>query len=174
MKIGIDFDNTMVNTYQVSKHFLDVYKPNNHLKSYHDLPKDEELAFFMNYFIKITENLTLYDGVKEAFDFFEKHNIELILITARGQDGLLIEPTNKFLKKHNLNFSKKVFDAKDKGQVCLDNNVDLLIDDNDKVLQNASEKHVKVLKYGEKSDLFPYVLNWKEVVDYIRKEILCE
>jgi len=158
MKIGIDFDNTMVNTYQVSKHFLDVYKPNNHLKSYHDLPKDEELAFFMNYFIKITENLTLYDGVKEAFDFFEKHNIELILITARGQDGLLIEPTNKFLKKHNLNFSKKVFDA----------------NDNDKVLQNASEKHVKVLKYGEKSDLFPYVLNWKEVVDYIRKEILCE
>ena len=78
MKIGIDIDNTIVNTSVVSKMFLDKYCPGNNLNSYHDLSKNEELKFFYKYYKDITKNLKVYDGVHEAFDFFKENSIFLI------------------------------------------------------------------------------------------------
>ena len=49
MRIGIDFDNTLVNTKELSKKYLDLYMPGNNLESYHDLPVEESVKFFDKY-----------------------------------------------------------------------------------------------------------------------------
>ena len=84
MRIGIDFDNTIVNTSVTSKRYLDKHLPGNNLNSYHDLSKNEGLDFFYKYYKDITNSLDLFDGVYEAFSFFKENNIEIALLTARG------------------------------------------------------------------------------------------
>ena len=175
MTVGIDFDNTIVNTKEVSKKYLDMYLPNNNLESYHNLSYEEEVAFFAKFNIKITNDLKLFSNVKEAFAFFKENNIKVILITARGYDNpKQIAATKRFLKRNNLIFDKYIFAAQYKEEICLENKVDLMIDDSDNVLDKVVSKKIKVLKYGNKSQKYDYVLNWQDVIDYFRKEHLCE
>ncbi|MBE6147956.1 MAG: hypothetical protein E7167_00375 [Firmicutes bacterium] len=176
MKIGIDFDNTLVNTAELSKRFLDIYKPGNNLASYHDLPLEESLAFFKKYYLEITYNLELLDGVKEAFAYFKKNNIKTVLITARGGNGLtnIIEPTKEFLHKNGIVFDKMIFETGIKGEACLNNNVDLFIDDLENNIKEVNGKGVKVLLFGRKSTKFAYALNWHEVIRYLEKGEICE
>ena len=62
MRIGIDFDNTIVNTSVTSKRYLDKHLPGNNLNSYHDLSKNEGLDFFNKYYKDITNSLDLFDA----------------------------------------------------------------------------------------------------------------
>ena len=175
MTIGIDFDNTIVNTKEVSKRYLDIYMPNNQLDSYHNLPYEEEIAFFAKYNIQITNDLELFSNVKETFAFFKRNNIKLILITARGYDNeKQIDATKEFLKRNNLSFDKYIFCARDKAQICKQNHVDLMIDDIEEVLDKIYKQNINVLKYGSESQKYNYALNWQDVINYIRKEYQCE
>lgn len=175
MVIGIDFDNTLVNTVETSKMFLDEYKPNNNLKSYHQLPYNEEVDFFRKYVYKITDALKLHPNAKKALDLLKNNNIRIILITARGIEGnLLIGPTNDFLEKNNIIFDKKIYSAPKKGKYCEEYGIDLFIDDNDLVLEDIAKRGIKVLKFGSKSSIHPYVLNWDEAIEYFKKEGICE
>ena len=171
MRIGIDFDNTLVNTAVISKKYLDIYLPGNNLESYHELPLEQSLDFFKKYHIEITHNLEFLDGVKEAFDYFKEKHIETVLVTARGGKGVssIIEPTKEFLEKNRIHFDKMIFKAGVKGQVCQENNLDLFIDDLESVLEEVKSKGVKVLLFGDKSTKFDYALNWQEVIKYLEK-----
>lgn len=176
MTIGIDFDNTLVNTEEVSKRFLDIYKPGNNLASYHDLPLEESIIFFQKYHLQITDNLELLDGVKETFAYFKKKNIKTVLVTARGGRGApgIVEPTKKFLTDNGIVFDKMVFMADEKGEVCKANNIDLFVDDLESVIEEINNKGVNVLLFGHKSDKFAYALNWQEVIEYLKKGKICE
>ena len=170
MTVGIDFDNTIVNTAEVSKKYLDIFKPNNNLKNFHELPPNEKRIFFNKYKLEITNNSLLNSGVKEAFRFFKDNNIKTILITARS-DAKQIKATRKYLKKHGIIFDSLCFNNKVKDKVCVDNNVDLMIDDTENVLETVSHKGIKVLKYGTKSEKINSVKDWFEIIELIRKEI---
>ena len=172
MTVGIDFDNTLVNTYEVSKKYLDEFLPGNNYKSYHELDLQTELDFFDKYHLKITESLNLYDGVKEAFEYFKENNIKIVLITARGYDRKdLIAPTKAFLEKEGLEFDKMCFSKPVKGACCKENRVDLFIDDSLNVVPEVYNSGTKVLLFGKESPIYDYVLNWHEVIEYIKKGI---
>lgn len=173
MIIGIDFDNTLVDTKEASKKYLDVFRPGNKLNSYHDLPLEDEIEFFNRYAIEITENSKLFPGVKEAFAFFKENNIKAILITARSDDKQVSATKNR-LEKEGLLFDKCYFGKSSgfstKESICMHENVNLMIDDMDSVLKGVYLSNIKVLKYGEKSEEYPYAIDWYEVIDFIRKE----
>ena len=96
MRIGIDFDNTIVNTSVTSKRYLDKHLPGNNLNSYHDLSKNEGLDFFNQYYKDITNSLDLFDGVYEAFSFFKENNItNVIFITPINHGGKTPNKTPK-------------------------------------------------------------------------------
>ena len=169
MKIGIDFDNTIVNTSETSKKYLDKYKPGNDLKSYHELSDEEEFYFFEKYYEEITNNLEVFENVKETFKFLKDNNFKLVLITARGGNiPEMINVTKRFLEKKDIVFDEMIFDVFPKGKEAKENNLDLVIDDTKEVIDDVRKNGVKGLLYG--SD----VKNWKEVEDYIRKEFLCQ
>ena len=172
MKIGIDYDNTIVNTKEVSKKYLDIFLPNNNLENYHELPLDQELEFFKKYHLDITASSSVFEGFKELFNELKDKGITLALVTARGSDNPeLIEPTKKFLEDNGIFFDEYIFSAGLKGQICKENNIDLLIDDSLSVIKNASS-YTKVLLYGEKSEDYPYAMDWQEVKQYLYREVL--
>lgn len=169
MKVGIDFDNTIVNTKEVTKLFLDKYLPGNKYKSYHDLSYEEELKFFMANFKEITENLTVLPGVKKALKYFKDNNIETYLITARGSDyPEIIKPTKEYLKKHDLKFDKVIFSALLKGDICFKEKINIMIDDSYPVIENVNSYGIKTIKFGEKSNKHE-VNNWEDIIKIIDK-----
>lgn len=169
MTIGIDFDNTIVDTKATSKKYLDIFMPGNNLDSYHDLEYDDALEFSKKYFIEITNNLNLFPYVKESFEYFKENNIKTVLITARGYDyEYLIEPTKRFLERNNIIFDVLEFNCPKKLEACKRNNVDIMIDDTLGVLENVKSEGVKGILYGKNDPNFISVNNWKEVLDYIK------
>lgn len=170
MRVGIDFDNTIVNTVEVSKKYLDEFMPGNNLKSYHELSYEKEREFFEKYSEIITENLSVFKNVKKAFSFFKKNDITLVMISKRGWDyEPLKNKTLEYLKNHNLKFDEVNIAITDKGKFCKLNNIDLLIDDLEIELKKVEDYGIRGLKYGSKSDRFDYALSWKDVIEYIRK-----
>lgn len=178
MNIGIDFDNTLVNTIEVSKKFLDIYKPGNNLKSYHELPLEEEISFFSKYYLDIIKNLQVKPNAKKAISFFKKHRFKVYLITARGINPEnrkeMISAVKAFLQANKLVFDEEIYMQDKKVKACLDNKIDIMIDDTDTVLNDLHESGIRVLKYGNISETYDYVLSWQEVIDYFRKEFKCE
>lgn len=170
MKIAVDFDNTIVNTFEVSKKYLDIYLPGNKMKSYHELTPVQEKDFFNQYAVSITENLHLFKNVKKTFQFCHKHGITLIMVSKRGWNcPALIPKTLEFLEKNGVEFDEINQAVIDKGKFCKLNNVDLLIDDLDKELKKVEDYGIRVLKYGSKSDKYNYALSWDEVYRFIQK-----
>ena len=166
----VDFDNTIVNTFEVSKKYLDMYMPKNNMKSYHELDKNREIDFFSKYSISITENVHLFEGVKEFIDYCHKNNIEVILISKRGYDfEPLVEATYKFLEKNDIHFDEVYCKITSKGKFCKLNSIDLMIDDLDIELKKVEDYGIRVLKYGSKSDKYEYALSWDEVLKFIQK-----
>jgi len=175
MKIGIDFDNTLVNTMEISKKYLDIYLPGNNLESYHNLDYDHELEFFEKYHLAITKELSLFPYVKEVFAYFKEKGIKTYLITARGYDNPdLIEPTKEFLRKNNIQFDEMIFSCPKKSDVCKNLGIDLMIDDTLGVIENLKKIGINVLLYGSKSNECNYALDWEEVLNYLKKGELCE
>ena len=72
MRIGIDFDNTIVNTSVTSKRYLDKHLPGNNLNSYHDLSKNEGLDFFYKYYKDITNSLIYLMEYMRHFHFLKR------------------------------------------------------------------------------------------------------
>lgn len=170
MRIGVDFDNTIVNTFQVSKKYLDMYMPKNTLKSYHELAKDKEIDFFSKNSISITNDLSINKGFKKFLSFCKKNDIKVILISKRGYNfEPLVEATYKFLEKNNIHFDEVYCKITSKGEFCKLNDIDLMIDDLDIELKKVEDYGIRVLKYGSKSDKYEYALSWNEVLEFIQK-----
>lgn len=167
MRVGIDFDNTIVNTFDTSKYFLDEYLPGNKLNSYHELSMDEQIKFFEKYYLKITENLTIYPGFKETLNYLKNKGIKVILITARGQkENNIINATKSFLKKNEIYFDEMIFGSYPKGKEAFHNKIDLIIDDSQSVIEDAKKYNIKTIHYGKD------VNNWYEILEIFRKENL--
>lgn len=166
MRIGIDFDNTIVNTSVTSKRYLDKHLPGNNLNSYHDLSKNEGLDFFYKYYKDITNSLDLFDGVYEAFSFFKENNIEIALLTARGGGcPEIIDLTKEYLEKHKLYFDKYIFKAFPKCKEAVEYGIDLVIDDTLEVIEDVRNHNVEALQYGVD------VKNWYEVINFVRRKL---
>lgn len=116
----------------------------------------------------------LKDNVKEVIDNLRKNNHKVIIVTARGytiQNGT-IEVTNEYLKKNNIIVDDIIFRALDKSQICLDNKVDILIDDSISVLNKVSSVGIKTLLFTsvvnkDKDSDIERVSNWMEIQKYI-------
>lgn len=169
MNIGIDFDNTLVDTAKSAKKYLDIYKPGNNLKSYHDLPLDEEIYFFNRYRKEMSESLEFIEGAKDAISFFKSKGIKIFLVTARNFEAQTAIYAKDFLEKNGIIFDKLCFNNSLKGDACKENHIDLMIDDTDYVIKELQEKNIRTLKFGSKSDTSDYALNWEEVTLYVER-----
>ena len=76
---------------------------------------------------------------------------EIYLITARGDNFEFFkgseEVTKKFLEDNNIKYTKIIFNAINKAQICLDNEIDIMIDDSIEHCEDVKNTGIKSILF---------------------------
>lgn len=180
MILGIDIDDTITNTSKVVNKYLKQEYP-----EYDDrklLSKKEYAKFLKKYIKQMRDEYELKDGVKSAWKYFRENHFKIIIITARNNkyDRKNIKNTKSFLKKNGLFYDKIYFKQIKKGKKAYKEQVDLFIDDKERVLDEVALYGIHVVCMGESSK-YPSFQDWHQLLDYIkevnngrRENIRCE
>ena len=171
MKIGIDIDDTMADTFDylmpyISEFFnIDIqYLKDNNI-SYNSFPenmKKREFEFAKKYYDEVIPNTPFKPEAKKYIDKIRDLGHEIIVITARDKKLYTDEykTTAIELQKNNINYDK-LFCNFNKAQVCKDEKIDIFIDDS---IENCG----KVKELGIKTILFNSKINKGTNVDFVR------
>lgn len=189
LRIGIDIDEVIV---KFTEYFLDFCKKKGlnpplfeeidkyHLHSFFNMAEEEIYELYKE-FNKTKENVE-FDFIpfaKESINELSK-NHELIIITAR--QGYLQEYTFNFFKKHfpninfNIIFTGDIFGGKkNKNEVCVEKNIDYLIEDRRKIVKDCAEAGVKSFLLDKpwsqncEHDNIIRVKDWNEILEKIKE-----
>jgi hypothetical protein len=195
MKIAIDIDGVILNTENLFLVYAELYdiklgkiKMKNKcgctVEEKYDWTEEEVYHFWRQNLIKMTEEAELMPGAKIVINKLKEEGHTLIINTARGMDnGIKNEKKNdkiidsakeKFIEQ-NLQFDKYYWGVADKSIPCIEENVDVMIDDNYKNCINVASKKIHVLYFREiaapeikNNEYIHEVHNWGEIYRYIK------
>ena len=189
MRIGVDFDGVVFDsetTFRCYEEMFDIniLKGNNLIdreepkfQQRYNWTKDEEKQFINEYFLKVSKESGIMSGFLKVFDALKHQGHEFISITARG--GFVKEMKDdaiRLLKENNITFDKYFWHVKDKLQVCQDEKVDIMIDDDWRIVKTLSENKVKCLYFRdtnlkklEENEYLKEVNNWGDIYRYIKE-----
>lgn len=176
MRIGIDIDDTITKTHEcvvsLKKTYLPEYNPN--LK----LPDDVFVPFIESHERDIHKHAELKDGAKEALEYLHAKGHTIIILSSRGSyyknitEDTAFQDTYDYFIKNNLPFDKIITNLEEKVSACLENKIDLFIDDNIKVCKSVKDAGIKVVKMARFDDLdndLETVENWNELIKMIKE-----
>ena len=153
MKIGIDIDDTLTSFSDIYyselqkwllKKGIIKYGENIFSKDVKDIKFDFK-EFWNNCMLDITLNIECKNGASEIINKLLNEGHEVYIITARSNnffDGY-IEKTKKWLGKRNINYTDSYFNSNDKLDVMKFLKLDVMIDDNKQVIDNALDLNIK-------------------------------
>ncbi len=189
MKIGIDVDNTIIDTLPVLKKYCREYNEKvikRNLKmneegfavaNLYEWTQEEKTDFLIKYIDEVREQAPIKKNAQEIIQKLKQEGNTIYIITARKQigDRSPYEATQKFLKKNDFQYDELVV-QKDKKQFCIDNNIDVLIDDEPQNIESVS-KFIPVIvfeaihnkKINGKNII--KVNTWDEVYNIIKNKI---
>ena len=184
MVIGIDLDGVV---YQTENWFRDYSEQYNKLiggkvirpdelkiSDRYDWEKEDLWQFLNDCFYEVEQNAPLYPKAKEIIDKLKKDN-KIVFITNRGRiSEEEIKLTLERLGEDNIPYDNIIFKQKSKLQACLDNNVDLMIDDYYKVIDELSDNGIRCLYFRDKRNKSSKnnvleVYSWTEIDSFINE-----
>ena len=164
MKIGIDLDDVVVDTSKYAyRYLLPLFRGNkeimDNLKDFArgKLTNDNMFKVANKYAPKVWKKAKLKPDALEVLNRLKESGHELIYITARNNN---INPeaetiTYRYFNKHGLPYDKIIFGTYNKRKTCLDEKVDVFIDDSVDTC-NDLDKHTSITVY-----LFDSIVNRK-------------
>lgn len=180
MRIGIDIDGTITDSYSLFLKYAIWYDKNfkqgkgiinqecYDFDGKFNWTNEDKEKFMSTYSKKILEELKSLEDAKEVINRLKEDGNEIYFITSRSKDKLN-DPytiTARWLNKEKIKYDKLITDAGLKGKVCKDNNIDILIDDSIDSCKDVSNNNIRVLLFdlnNNKESEFEKVHNWKEV-----------
>lgn len=139
MRIGIDIDDVITNTSEKIEEFVMKYKNSEKLKKHmteimKGNPSEPEVVeFCIENYLKVFKKVKIKENASKSIQNLLDNGNEIYLITARGENLKFFKGSEKvtldFLKENNVKYNKIIFNAVNKAQLCIDNKVDLMIDD---------------------------------------------
>lgn len=194
MRIGIDIDDTITNTFETGIKYAEQFtkeycnrtytdidkrlgniKSHKHWKEIFEWGKEEEEAFFKNYYEKILREVNLKEEVCDVINKLYSTN-DLIFITARyeTQEKNVENLTRDWLNRNHIPFNQLYLGRK-KSEVCEENHIDIFIDDsydNCKSVQSSNTKvylidHITNKNIKDKE--IERVYGWKDLYERIVK-----
>lgn len=194
MNIGIDIDGvlTCLEDYisSIGKNFAIKnglgFDDNMSSKSiYGFLSKKDSHRFWDEYWEHYAKNITIRPFAKEVISELKKEGNNIFIITARTYDRQIVKDGIKrqknmenmirlWLKKNEIIYDKLLFSDLNKLKTCLDNNIDIMIEDS---IANIDQLkgHMKIIcfnaKYNNdyKDNNVIRVYNWKNIYSIIKK-----
>lgn len=175
MNIGIDIDNTLTNTSIVSNTLVKEDKLYHGVLDYHDLNKEEAKDFLSKYLEQVVWNIDIKDDALEVLKYWKNKGYKLVFITARGVEETnnksnikSIYLTSLYFISKGITFDELVFFQENKGITCKKYNLDLFIDDKERVLDDVKKAGIKTLRItDDKESKHDIVHNWLEIKDYV-------
>ncbi len=157
MRIGFDIDDVITDTSASMKEYIIKYDENGELMAnIEDIMRGDASTpfienFFINHFLEIARNAKIKNNavrvIKKLFDA----GCEIYLITARGEERKIFHDaealTIEYLKQNNICYTKIIFNAVDKAKLCVDNHIDLMIDDSIKHCEEIRNKNINSILF---------------------------
>lgn len=187
MKIGIDLDGVVLDTETTFRTYEEIYdihtlKGNNLInkeepkyQQRYNWTKEQENDFKEKYFLQISKETNLMSGFLAVYKRLKELGHEFVVVTARG--GMVKEMKDDALRIFNENgieFDKYYWAIHDKLEICKKENIDLMIDDDWRIVENLSSNGVKSLyfrdtnlKHLEENEFLKEVNNWGDIYRYI-------
>lgn len=190
MKIGIDLDGVIFDSEKEFRVYSELYdmidlkqnsKLNNRELKFQDRFKwtQEETDRFLNkYHKQIIVESNYMPGVKRILKLLKQDGHSLILITARGgMNKDMIKITEERLRQTEMNiFDKYYWATENKDEVCIKENVDIMIDDFYKKCESIANKKIKTIylkdapSYDlEENEYIKVLYNWGEIYRFIKE-----
>lgn len=180
MRIGIDLDDTICNTSELLQIRLDEYA---HKKGLEPLViiNDEDLrnTFFHDCLKDIYLNVKIKKNAKEVIQRLKNRGNEIYYITARSNDYVdnitdAYQLCKIWLEKNELPIDGIITSCygENKKRACIDNKIDLIIDDDLFNIRKVQELGIKYLLFDDKEKYLlkdGYVTSWIEVEKYIER-----
>lgn len=190
MKIGIDLDGVVFDSEKEFRVYSELYdmldlKQNSKIDNKELKVQDrfkwtqgETNEFLNKYHKQIIVESNFMPGVKRVLQLLKQDGHSLILITARGGINKdMIKITEERLKKSGMDiFDKYYWATENKDEVCVKENVDIMIDDFNEKCKSIANKKIKTIylkdapSYDLKENEYIKVLyNWGEIYRYIKE-----
>ena len=190
MKIGIDLDGVVIDsetTFRTYEEIFDIDTLNGNnlvdrkepkFQSRYNWTDEQEKQFAEKYFMQISKESNLMSGFKAVYRLLKEQGHEFVVITARG--GIVKEMKDdaiRILEENGIKFDKYYWHIDDKLDVCQKENVDIMIDDDWKIVKKLSENNLKTLYFRdtnlmelEENKYIKEVNNWGDVYRHIANE----
>ena len=194
MKIGIDLDGVVIDSETTFRTYeeifdIDTLKGNNLInkeepkfQSRYNWTQNQEKEFIKKYFLKVSKESNLMSGFIGVYNLLKEQGHEFVVITARG--GFIEEMKDdaiRLLEENNIKFDKYYWKVEDKLEICKNEKVDIMIDDDWKIINKLANNQVKTLYFRdtnlmklEENEYITEVNNWGEIYRYIRAKKLGE
>lgn len=189
MKIGIDLDGVVIDsetTFRTYEEIFDVdtLKGNNlvnkeepKFQARYDWSEEAEKEFIEKYFLTISKESNLMSGFIAVYNLLRKDH-EFVVITARG--GLVKEMKDdaiRLLNENKIEFDKYYWNVEDKLEICKKENIDIMIDDDWRIIQRLAENKIKTLYFRDtnlvelqENDYIKEVNNWGDIYRNIKNQ----
>ena len=193
MRIGIDIDDTMTDVKDKltkaaanyakrlnkdiqnidNNDIVDLYNNGNIYQKLFNFNHEELKHFLGPIQEEITNNAVPRENCAKVINALHKDGHEIYIVTARDKefhkDPYLYGKV--WLDKNKIYYDKLIVNARDKRIVCLENNIDLLIDDNINNCLNVANVGIDTITIGNKNNSkIRNFDNWQEIYDYIKND----
>lgn len=170
MRIGIDIDDTISDTYEVLFNYAQkytveelkkeinitpkkAYYDHNYTESIHGWNEEEAIGFWKKYYENMLKEVKPKTFAKTYIDKLAKNN-EIYLITARFEvESLDIRKlTEVWLKKYQIPYNKLIINANDKAKIARENGIELFIDDSFENCKGVSNEGIRTFLMDSKAN----------------------
>ena len=116
-------------------------------------------------------------GFIGVYNLLKMQGHEFVVITARGKIIKEMKyDTIRLLEENNIKFDKYYWQIDDKLEICKKENIDIMIDDDWKIVQKLANNKIKTLYFRdtnlmklEESGYIKEVNNWGDIYRYIKE-----
>lgn len=175
MTIGIDIDNTLTNTSIVSNTYVKNDMKFCYANNYRELKSDDGKEFLSKYLDNIVWEVGIKIDALNVLNYWHNLGYKLIFITARGTEktnnysnlnSLFL--TSLYFINNEVPFDELIFLQENKSNACKKYNIDVFIDDKEKVLDEISALNIKTIRITNDSESkHKIVHNWQEIKELI-------
>lgn len=194
MKIGIDLDGVVIDSENVWRVYGEIFAledlNNRKIFDYNE-PKQqgrynyskEELDLYVKkYLLKGSKESNLKPGFLPVYTRLRELGYEMVVITARGMfTEEMIDDAINLLEKNNIVFDKYYWNISNKLEICKQENIDVMIDDDYKIINELSKNNIKTLYFRDvnlkklpQSEYIYEVNNWGDIYRYFKENAIKE
>lgn len=188
IKIGIDLDGVVFDSEAAFRVYEEIFAIENLNKKIinieepkyqgrYNWTKEEQDEFNKKYLLKASQESHLMSGFLPVYKKLKKLGFEMIVITARG--GFFEEMKDdaiRLLNENNIVFDKYYWKIDDKLEICKKENIDIMIDDDYRIINKISNANIKTLYFRaanlkklDETNYIHEVNNWGDIYRYFNE-----